>query len=119
MEFCEFCDNMMYIKTNSEDAYDVHYVCKNCEHTKPMSNTSTTKVIQTFYDTESTFVYGISDNIEFDPTIPHIHDITCPNEKCTKTKSQISDVMFIKTDDIKLKFAYYCVHCKKIWENRF
>ena len=119
MEFCEFCENMMYIKTNSEDVFDVFYMCKNCDHTKPLSKTSTTKVVQTFYASDEKNVLGLTQNIEFDPTIPHDHNIVCPNKECVKEKNAPNDVMYMKTDEINMKFAYYCVHCKQFWENRF
>ena len=120
MEFCTFCDNMMYIQTSEDDARDVFYVCKNCDHQKEMSKDKTVKVIENFHDgSESSIVQDIIQNIEHDPTIPHIDDISCPNEKCSKPDKAMNDIMYLKTDAINMKYAYYCVYCKYFWENRF
>lgn len=116
MEFCNFCDNMLYIKSNEENPFDVKYYCKNCTFEKPLS---TGMVIQNRYDNTTNVNYKsiINKNIVHDPTIPHIDNIPCLNSQCTKPEDQGNDVMYIKVDNINLKFIYYCTYCKHYWEN--
>ena len=121
MEFCDFCDNMLYIKSNEDDAFDVKYYCKNCSFEKSLSTNEnkSTMIVQNRYDVSKNVDYKsiINKHIVHDPTIPHIDNIPCPNEQCTKGESDGNDVMYIKVDNINLKFIYYCTYCKHFWEN--
>lgn len=119
MEFCDYCENMLYIKDNDEDKFDVKYYCKNCNFEKPLSDKNTsTLIIQNRYSENSVNLTNvINENIINDHTIPHIDNIPCPNKECTKPKDKNNDIMYIKTDNVNLKFVYYCVYCKKFWEN--
>ena len=119
MDFCNYCNNMLYIKDNEEDKFDVKYYCKNCNFEKPLSvESKTTLIIQNKYSENSLNIENlINDNIIHDPTIPHIDNIQCPNSNCTKPESQGNDIMYIKTDNTNLKFVYYCTFCKHFWEN--
>lgn len=119
MEFCEFCNNMLYIKDTEEDKFKVMYYCKNCSFEKPLSTSlESTLIIQNKY-TENTINMKnvINENIVHDPTIPHIDNIVCPNTSCIKPEDKNNDIMYIKTDNINLKFVYYCTYCKHFWEN--
>lgn len=120
MEFCELCENMLYIKNNPEDAFDVKYYCKNCQFEKPLSEKQeSTLIIQNIYNANNSDDYSnfINEHIIHDPTIPHIDNIPCPNSQCSKPDNKTNDVMYIKVDNINLKFIYYCTYCKHFWEN--
>lgn len=120
MEFCHFCNNMLYIKDDPDDAFDVKLYCKNCQFQKPLSDSKQTKlVIQNIYNANNVIDYKniLNENIIHDPTIPHIDNIKCPNEGCTKPKDAGNDILYIKIDTVNLKFIYYCTYCKQFWEN--
>nr|QOI90427.1 hypothetical protein HWQ62_00291 [Pyramimonas orientalis virus] len=119
MDFCSFCDNMLYIKDTEEDKFNVMYYCKNCSYEKPLSTESTsTLIIQNKYsDNNINMNNVINENIIHDPTIPHINNIVCPNTQCIKPKDKNNDIMYIKVDNVNLKFVYYCTYCKYFWEN--
>lgn len=119
MEFCNFCENMLYIKDKEDDKFDVKYYCKNCNFEKPLSadNSSTLIITNRCSENVVNMTNVINKNIIHDPTIPHIDNIQCPNKECTKPNEKHNDVMYIKTDNINLRFVYYCVYCKKFWEN--
>lgn len=121
MKFCEFCDNMLYIKSNEDDNFDVRYYCKNCNFEQPLSDDQeqSTMIIQNRYNSKDDVSYKtvINENIVHDPTVPHIDNLPCPNTNCTKPEGASNDVMYIKVDNINLKFVYYCTYCKHFWEN--
>jgi DNA-directed RNA polymerase subunit M/transcription elongation factor TFIIS len=121
MEFCDFCENMLYIKCSYTDdnKYDVMYHCKNCDSIKELPTNSITTFAEKNFDTTVHVAndHFMNSNIEFDHTIPHVNNIVCPNIKCTKEPNVENDVMYVKTDPIKLSFSYYCVHCKHFWKN--
>ena len=116
MEFCKHCENMLYIKETDE--HEVKLYCKNCNFEKPLAEDNTSKlVLQNIYRSDINTNKVFNANIEHDRTIPHIDNISCPNTKCTKPKDDANDVMYMNTDNVNLKYVYYCVHCKYFWEN--
>ena len=117
MEFCNYCNNMLYIKDSQEDKFDVKYYCKSCNFEKDLSNESTLIIQNKYVENSMNIENIINDNIIYDPTIPHIDNIVCPNSKCSKPKEKGNDIMYIKIDNINLKFVYYCTYCKHYWEN--
>jgi DNA-directed RNA polymerase subunit M/transcription elongation factor TFIIS len=52
-----------------------------------------------------------------DPTLPRVDNIPCPNDNCdTNTKNDVSnEVIYIRTDDINMKYTYICSICDTTW----
>lgn len=117
MEFCDFCNNMYYIKQIQQET-NLMYYCKNCGSTKQMDdgNDHSKIISHTEYD-KSTAKYSqyLNPNIIHDKTIPHVNNILCGNENCTKKESEDNDVMYIKFDEVNIRYLYHCVHCKHFW----
>jgi DNA-directed RNA polymerase subunit M/transcription elongation factor TFIIS len=131
MEFCDFCDNMYYIKQRDDTNTMVHY-CKNCNNEKPFNNaTSSTenengngtgqsshKILTNNFEVGANiYKQYLNENIVYDHTIPHINNIICSNPNCTKPDDVGNDVMYIKYDKSNIKYLYHCVHCKNFWIN--
>ena len=98
MKFCEKCENMYYMKVNEENK--LIYVCKNC------GNENEEEIITT-----NMKVY------KYDPTLPHMTNIKCPNPecKCNKRNDLIQDVVYLRYDDENMKYIYLCCHCDFNW----
>ena len=115
MEFCDFCNNMLYVCHNEDDAFEVKHYCKNCSFTKSLSQDKhTVLLMKNRYNVESNWKQYANPDIEFDPTIPRVDNIPCPNAKCT---AKTSDVMYMKYDAVNIRYVYFCVHCKHFWRN--
>ena len=111
MDFCEVCENMLYIKINEDDESSERkliYYCKNCNETYDKIN-------------DNNCVYHVSyelDNIKRDnvinkycvndPTLPKAQGKKCPNTNCPAKKQNI---VYIKSDDNNMKYIYICVDC--------
>ena len=75
MHFCSECQNMYYIRIDSE-------------------NTN-----------------------KLDPTLPRISKVLCPNSKCeTNTKNEKREIIYIRYDDINMKYIYMCSTCDCVWK---
>lgn len=117
MDFCKFCENMLYIKDNEDHVVKLY--CKNCNFEKLLAEDTTSKlVLQNFYRSDINKSRVFTQNIEYDKTIPHVDNLNCPNNKCSKPKNEPNDVMYMNTDSVNLKYVYYCVFCKQFWENK-
>lgn len=119
MEFCDACNNMLYIKNDDDDSRNVKYYCKNCTFEKDITIDNKSKlIIQNTFDVSNQLLTNLNSNIEYDKTIPHVDNIQCPYKDCVKKEEDKNDVMYIKTDINNIKFIYYCTYCKQFWENK-
>lgn len=116
MEFCQKCDNMYYLKKNDEKKL-IHY-CKHCNYEDAkLIETKNMKVFE--YSKEDTIgTVNINDYTRFDPTLPHVRTIRCPNLECdSNTAEEVQpDVIYIRVDDSKMKYIYLCYHCNSTWK---
>ena|SRR6056300_732827 len=116
MEFCEVCDNMLYVKTNEEKKL-VKY-CKHCQFEKIETNNSAIRISQTIYS-EDDLLYNQNVNkyLRFDPTLRRIRDphITCPNAECSAPPDK-NQVIYIKYDAKNMKYLYVCETCGETWK---
>jgi DNA-directed RNA polymerase subunit M/transcription elongation factor TFIIS len=119
MIFCKFCDNMMYIDVVKETNELMHY-CKSCgnQQIKSKDDKTSTLVIDDNKLTDDVkYKQYINKYINFDNTLPHVNNIICPNEQCSKTKEQDNEVIYIKYDFTNMKYMYSCCYCKKVWRS--
>lgn len=57
---------------------------------------------------------------KFDPTLPHIKTIKCPNASCKSNTGGVEkDVIYIKFDAEGMRYLYICTVCDEQWRSRF
>lgn len=117
MEFCEICDNMLYVKSNDNNML-VKY-CKHCNFEKVETNTKCAiKISKTIYS-EDDLLYNqhVNKYLRFDPTLRRINDphISCSNDKCVQENAN-KQIIYIKYDSKNMKYLYVCDNCGKTWK---
>jgi DNA-directed RNA polymerase subunit M/transcription elongation factor TFIIS len=118
MEFCDVCNNMLYMRCN-EDNNLVKY-CKHCDFEKVEINKGSVKISETIY-TEDDLLYNqnINKYLRYDQTLRRINDpqIKCPNSECITSSAENVDqqVIYIKYHPRNMKYLYVCDHCGYIW----
>ena len=121
MEFCKLCDNMLYIKREVTDEQDklINY-CKNCSNSVELkSDNKSILIFENNYEKEKiNYKLFINTYSKYDPTLPRVNNLVCPNAKCTKKKNQDNEVIYIKYDNENMKYLYYCVYCEEFWVNK-
>lgn len=115
MEFCDYCNNMYYIKENDDNS--IEYYCKNCGSKREIKTDTNSKLIleNNYEEDNQKYFQFLNPFIIHDHTIPHVNNVQCKNKECTKPTNTDNDVMYIKYDEKSIKFVYYCVHCKYFW----
>ena len=117
MKFCTKCDNMYYMKIGESN--ELTYYCRNCEHVESQIDNKNLKVYS-FNETINHKQMVINEYTHFDPTLPHLSSIRCPNPngECPTSKDNgiQQDVIYIRYDEQNMKFMYMCSHCKYCWE---
>lgn len=115
VDFCDVCDNMLYIKDDNQSL--VKY-CKHCSFSKTLTATQGAfKIVETIYS-EDDLLYMQKQNkyLRFDPTLPRVKDkaIHCLNPVCTGPKDE-SQVLFVKYHPVHMKYFYCCDYCGFTW----
>ena len=115
MEFCKNCDNMCYMKINDEKK--LIYFCKYCgfEDSETIQ-TQDLKVLKFSKENKNKDIH-INEYTKYDPTLPHMNTIKCPNVECvSNTKPNVQqDVVYLRYDDKNMKYMYLCCNCDFNW----
>ena len=118
MHFCSVCNFMYYIRINSENSNELVYYCRNCGNEDKLiavENLCVSKV--QIQKSEQSFNHIINKYTKLDPTLPRINNILCPNAECeTNTKEKEREIIYIRYDDINMKYVYLCSTCDTVWE---
>ena len=81
MHFCTECGNMYYIRLT--DANGIVYYCRNCGHEDDTITIDTAVVSHTSLKTgNQQYAHVVNKFTKFDPTLPRISTILCPNTEC-------------------------------------
>ena len=115
MKFCQNCQNMLYISVSGDILFRK---CKNCnfaieENYAAGAECIVTNSVETDNDNYKKYM---SKYIKYDPTLPRVNNIACPNASCSKKAADDNEVIYIKYDNKNLKFLYFCCHCENFWK---
>ena len=118
MHFCSNCNNMYYIRINSDNPNKLVYYCRNCGNEDQLLTADNVTVSKTVIKkTEQSFSHIINKYTKLDPTLPRINTILCPNIDCaTNTKDKEREIIYIRYDDINMKYVYLCSECDTVWQ---
>ena len=117
MHFCSKCSNMYYIRINSDNPNSLVYYCRQCGNEDKIIAVDNVCVSKTqIKKSEQSFNYIINKYTKLDPTLPRINNILCPNPDCnTNTKDEPREIIYIRYDDINMKYIYLCSTCDTVW----
>ena len=125
MNFCSKCDNMYYIsifdEKNSDDIKKstLIYYCKNCGNKDTTLDQHNICVSKSTINNKKQIVIGnINEYTKYDPTLPRINTIKCPNDNCqtnNKENPEEREIIYIRVDDINKKYIYLCSTCNFTW----
>jgi DNA-directed RNA polymerase subunit M/transcription elongation factor TFIIS len=129
MHFCSNCQNMYYIRIDSEDPNKLIYYCRHCGNEDNFMNVynecqndvkqdcvSVSKTL--IKKNEQTFNHFINKYTKLDPTLPRTNKILCPNPECaSNTQDEKREIIFIRYDDVNIKYVYLCSTCDTTWKS--
>ena len=85
MHFCSNCHNMYYfkIRDSEEGSNSLIYYCRNCGNEDATLTSENICVSETqLRRSEQKFTHMVNEYTKFDPTLPRINTIKCPNQVC-------------------------------------
>ena len=120
MKFCTQCDNMYYLGISESNANDLQYYCRNCKHVDETISTDGGCILDTqFKQSEQQVNHIVNQYTKFDPTLPRVYNIRCPNNECssnTEDNQNNPEVVYIRYNDDELKYLYICTTCDATWK---
>ena len=124
MQFCEKCDNMYYIRLPAEDdsvsQAGLVYYCRKCGHEKiPDTDTSFTVLRTDIKQTATKYSQVVNEYTKYDPTLPRITTMRCPNHECKSNEEGTTispEIIYIRYDYDNLKYIYLCGICDTVWK---
>jgi len=117
MHFCDKCSNMYYIRLSEENPNSIIYYCRNCgNENKNVTLDSVTISKTQFKHGKQKYSSIINKYTKFDPTLPRISNILCPNADCPTNKDgKEREIIYIRYDDVNMKYVYLCYDCETVW----
>ncbi len=118
MHFCNICSNMYYIRINADDPNKLVYYCRKCGNEDTTLAADNICVSRTqIKKSEQSFNHIINKYTKFDPTLPRINNIKCPNQDCvTNKEGKEREIIYIRYDDVNMKYVYLCSDCDTVWK---
>lgn len=118
MHFCSVCNNMYYIRIDSNNSNSLVYYCRNCGNEDNKLSVDNICISKTqVKKTKQTFEHIINKYTKLDPTLPRINNVLCPNGDCeTNTKNTEKEIIYIRYDDTNMKYIYLCSSCDTLWQ---
>ena len=121
MRFCELCDNYLFVTTEGDKLV---YKCRKDGITIPVDPKSAEEalILETHFRTDSQSQKSkqsfMNEFTRADPTMPHLHNVKCPNTGCASNgvEAKQKDIIYVKTDVKNLLFEYQCQVCNKQWK---
>jgi len=116
---------MYYIKIGDDSMADqLIYYCRNCGHENTdLNNTNicVSKTIVKGNGNKTNMSHFINEYTKFDPTLPRITTIKCPNQACSSNSLEQKDkedreVLYVRYDDDNMKYLYLCCRCETKWK---
>ena len=118
MHFCIKCSNMYYIRINEDDPNKLVYYCRKCGQEDSLLAAENVCVSKTqIKKSEQSFNHIINKYTKYDPTLPRINNILCPNSDCPTNKDGVErEIIYIRYDDVNMKYVYLCSDCETVWK---
>jgi hypothetical protein len=119
---------MYYLRINEEDPNKLVYYCRKCGNEDTLITGENLCISKTLIKkSQQSFSHIINKYTKYDPTLPRINNILCPNSECISHKiskkdleneklSNTNEIIYIRYDDINMKYIYLCCNCDTIWE---
>ena len=118
MKFCKNCQYMLYIRLDAENSNKLINYCRNCGNEDHLLDSEKMVISKhTVKKNQQDIDNIINKYTKLDPTLPRISRILCPNSECqTNTHEKPREIIYIRYDDINMKYLYLCSTCDSVWK---
>ncbi len=119
MNFCDFCDNLLHL---AEIDNNLIHICSTCKRTCELPKNFNPCVMQQNYGGDEKVFYEcfINKYTKYDPTLPRVSSIPCPNKDCKSNlpdeKDKIkNEIIYVRYNEEDMRYVYLCCNCDQSW----
>tara|TARA_B110001450_G_C17667896_1_gene500485 strand:- start:3435 stop:3782 length:348 start_codon:yes stop_codon:yes gene_type:complete len=112
---------MYYIKLENENCDKIIHYCRNCGNSDDnLVDVNKCILKENINKQENKFNINVNKYTKLDNTLPRINYIKCPNESCVSNGHDfdidIREIIYIRYDNISMRYLYLCSHCDYVWK---
>jgi len=110
--------------------YQQKQLVYNCEYCGKVEDaTENKRVVVSNVQLKKTgqeFSHVINKYTKYDPTLPRIDNILCPNADCKTNRGGSGnggegekvprEIIYIRYDNVRMKYVYMCTTCDTVWK---
>jgi DNA-directed RNA polymerase subunit M/transcription elongation factor TFIIS len=107
-----------------EDSKDqLQFYCRMCGNVDEILNKNSLCLSEyNENNNNDSIIQSVNKYTKFDPTLPHIHNVQCPNNDCIPNKLEDNDnkkneVVYIRYNNTDMKYVYLCCKCDYVWKS--
>ncbi len=116
MKFCPVCRYYLYLSMIDGK---LTRQCRSCSYSEEEQAGGLVSYTNLEEKVNEGYKILVNEFTRMDPTLPHIDSIKCKNDECPSVKGRAkSDVIYIKYDNVNMKFLYICNVCGEEWRSR-
>jgi DNA-directed RNA polymerase subunit M/transcription elongation factor TFIIS len=109
-----------YTRISEKDGNMLSYHCRNCGNTEDVLTEGFCVIDTNVRKNEQVFHHIINEYTKLDPSLPRIYTIPCPNAACktnlTGDNATKREIIYMRYDDMNLKYLYICAECDTVWK---
>jgi hypothetical protein len=109
---------MYYLQINEDKPNQLIYYCRKCGYEDTEITENTVLTVSKIENKNNKDFSFINKYTKYDPALPKINTILCPNKDCESNQSPEKtkrDIIYYRYDDIDLKYVYICTICDCMW----
>ena len=113
---------MYYIQfvQNEDGDLQLRHECRQCHHVDETAKSTSVMVLNNECENTNDHSSVISEYTKYDPTIPRLYTIPCPNESCPSNatpSSEMPEIMYLRENHEKMSYIYLCCVCDHTWNH--
>ena len=109
---------MLYTGLSQTDLNQLVHFCRQCGFSEDINTTEGLVVLNTqFKAEEQKFNHMINEYTKYDPTLPRMYNMKCPNGQCKSNETGTPvEIIYMRYDDPGMKYVYICTECNETWK---
>ena len=116
MRFCSNCQTMYRLSiVPSSETEQLKYHCPKCGNTEDTQHEDLVISEINLSAQQEASTYLINEYTKYDPTLPRTTTVDCPNKECDSHRGTEKEIVYIRYDDVNLKYMYLCCVCDTHW----
>lgn len=119
MKFCVRCDNVYYLRYVQNDAGEIQlqFECRHCRHVDETNEATSIMVLNSESVNTREYASSITEYTKYDPTVPRLYNIPCPNENCpSHAETSMPEILYVREHHEKMNYVYMCCVCDHVWK---